>query len=75
MATQKQGKDFRDDPLFKKGIRVRKAVLDAAFLAKFVQPFAYDPVGDSPSEFAASLVRDAEANARRIRALGLKLEL
>ena len=53
----------------------RKAVLDAAFLAKFVQPFAYDPIGDSPSEFAAFLVKDAEANARRIRALGLKLEL
>ena len=32
MATQKPGKDFRDDPLFKKGIRMRKAVLGLAHL-------------------------------------------
>ena len=56
-------------------VEARKAVLDRTFLAKFVQPFAYDPVADTPAEFAAFLARDAEANAQRIRALGLKLEL
>ena len=57
------------------GADVRKAVLDRTFLARFVQPFAYEPIGDTPSEFAEFLKRDVEANTKRIRALGLKLEL
>lgn len=54
---------------------VRKALTDKAFLEKFVEPYGYDPIGETPQQFGEFLKRDSEANAKRIKALGIKLDL
>ncbi len=54
---------------------VRKAIADKNFLEKFVDPYGYDPLGETPQQFTDFLKRDAEVNARRIKALGIKLDL
>jgi tripartite-type tricarboxylate transporter receptor subunit TctC len=53
---------------------VAKAVNDPAFQERFTKPFGFEAVGDTPEQFAAFLARDREANERRIRAVGVKLE-
>ena len=54
---------------------VRKAVTDKAFLEKFVEPYGYDPISETPQQFGEFLKRDSEMNAKRIKALGIKLDL
>ena len=54
---------------------IRKAVADKAFLEKFVEPYGYDPIGETPQQFGDFLKRDSEMNAKRIKALGIKLDL
>lgn len=54
---------------------VRKAVADKGFLEKFVEPYGYDPIGETPQQFSEFLKRDSEMNATRIKSLGIKLDL
>ena len=54
---------------------IRKAVADKAFLEKFVDPYGYDPIGETPQQFGEFLKRDSEINDKRIKALGIKLDL
>ena len=55
-------------------IDIRKAVADKAFLEKFVEPYGYDQIGETPQQFGDFLKRDSEMNAKRIKALGIKLD-
>ena len=54
---------------------IRKAVADQGFLEQFVDPYGYDPIGETPQQFADFLKKDSEMNAKRIKALGIKLDL
>ena len=42
---------------------------------KFVDPYGYDPIGETPQQFGEFLKRDSELNDKRIKALGIKLDL
>ena len=69
MASKKPGKDFRDDPLFKKGMRVRKAVLGLAHLGNRIsQANEYTQGFEEFSTKAAwGLVWSRPGLSRRIR--------
>ena len=56
------------------GTKRAKALTDKAFLEKFVEPYGYKPTGETPQQFGEFLKRDSEANAARIKALGIKLD-
>ncbi len=53
---------------------VRKVLEDKAFLERFIEPFGFEPVGDTPAQFAAFVKRDWEVSGPKIRALGVKLD-
>jgi tripartite-type tricarboxylate transporter receptor subunit TctC len=52
----------------------RKVLYLPEFRAKFVDAFGFEPVGDTPEEFAAFVKRDQQASEKKIRISGVKLE-
>jgi tripartite-type tricarboxylate transporter receptor subunit TctC len=53
---------------------VRKVVSDPAFQERFMAPYGFDAVGDTPGEFAAFLRKDREASEKKVKAVGVKLD-
>ena len=53
---------------------VRKVVSDPAFQERFMAPYGFDAVGDTPGEFAAFLKKDREVSEQKIKAVGVKLD-
>ena len=53
---------------------VRKVVSDPAFQERFLAPYGFDAVGDTPEQFAAFLKNDREVSEKKIRAVGVKLD-
>ena len=56
------------------GADVKKVLQDKAFLDKYVDPYGYDPIGDTAAQFAAFLKQDKIDAGKRITALGVKLD-
>lgn len=52
----------------------RKAVSDPAFVEKTLDPFAYEPLSETPEEFAKFLVVDRAKAAKKIRDAGALLD-
>ena len=52
----------------------KKAVNDPVFREKYMDPFAFVPIGSSPKEFAAYLVQDRTYQAERVKASGATLD-
>jgi len=52
----------------------RKAVSDPAFAEKTLDPFAYDPLSETPEQFAAFLVEDRAKAEKKIRDAGASLD-
>lgn len=53
----------------------RKVLLDGAFRTRYIDPFAYEVVAESPEEFAAFIRKDQELSERKIKVSGVKLEM
>lgn len=53
---------------------MRKVITDPAFVKKYFQPQAYEPVGDTPEEFTQFLRKDREVAAEKVRLAGAKLD-
>lgn len=56
------------------GADVKKVLQDKAFLDKYVEPYGYDPIGDTSAQFSAFLKQDKIDAGKRITALGVKLD-
>lgn len=52
----------------------RKAVSDPTFAEKTLDPFAYDPLSETPEQFAAFLVEDRAKAEKKIRDAGASLD-
>lgn len=53
---------------------VQKALQNKAFLDKHVDPYGYEPIGDTSQQFAAFLKQDKKVSGQRIKDLGVKLD-
>ena len=53
---------------------VQKVLKNKEFLDKFVDPYGYEPIGDTPQQFEAFLKKDKDVSGKRIKALGIKLD-
>jgi tripartite-type tricarboxylate transporter receptor subunit TctC len=53
----------------------RKVLYQPEFRGKYVDAFGFEPVGDTPEEFAAFIRRDQQVSERKIRISGVKLEM
>jgi tripartite-type tricarboxylate transporter receptor subunit TctC len=53
---------------------VAKVMKDKEVLEKFVDPFGYDVIADTPKQFEAFLVQDKVNAGKRIKDLGVKLD-
>lgn len=53
---------------------VQKVLKSKEFLDRFVDPYGYEPIGDTPQQFQAFLKQDRTASGTRIKALGIKLD-
>lgn len=52
----------------------RKVLADQPFVEKTLEPFGFDPLGETPEQFAAFLVKDRVAAEKKIRDSGVKLD-
>jgi tripartite-type tricarboxylate transporter receptor subunit TctC len=52
----------------------RKVANDAEFIEKTLDPYAYEPMSETPEEFAKFLVTDRKLAEKRIREAGARLE-
>ncbi|MES2189941.1 MAG: tripartite tricarboxylate transporter substrate binding protein [Pseudomonadota bacterium] len=52
----------------------RKVLADPSFVEKTLDPFGFDPLGETPEQFAAFLVKDRAAAEKKIRDSGAKLD-
>lgn len=52
----------------------RKAMANRSFVEKYYDQFAFDPLAESPEEFAAYLVKERERAGRKIKAAGASLD-
>lgn len=52
----------------------RKVLADPSFVEKTLEPFGFDPLGETPEQFAAFLVKDRAAAEKKIREAGVKLD-
>jgi tripartite-type tricarboxylate transporter receptor subunit TctC len=52
----------------------RKVVDNKAFQERFLDPYGFEPLSDTPEQFAEFLKRDREVSKARIQALGVKLD-
>lgn len=52
----------------------RKAVADPSFAEKTLEPFAYEPLSETPEQFAAFLTEDRAKAEKKIRDAGVSLE-
>jgi tripartite-type tricarboxylate transporter receptor subunit TctC len=53
---------------------VKQALADKAFRDRFIEPYAYETIGDTPEQFARFLKDDRAASEKKIRAIGVKIE-
>lgn len=53
---------------------IQQVLKNKAFLEKYVDPYGYEPIGDTPQQFAEFLKRDKSISGKRIRDLGVKLD-
>ncbi len=53
---------------------VQKVLKSKDFLDRFVEPYGYEPIGDSAQQFEAFLKQDKAVSGKRIKALGIKLD-
>jgi tripartite-type tricarboxylate transporter receptor subunit TctC len=53
---------------------VQKVLKSKDFLDRFVDPYGYEPIGDTPQQFEAFLKKDKDVSGKRIRALGIRLD-
>jgi tripartite-type tricarboxylate transporter receptor subunit TctC len=53
---------------------VRQAMIDPAFVERFLDAYGFEGVGSTPEEFESFLKRDRELSGRRIRAAAVKLD-
>ncbi len=51
-----------------------KVLYDPAFRAKYIDPFGYELLGDTPEEFAAFLKTDLIESEKKVKASGAKLD-
>ncbi|MES1976989.1 MAG: tripartite tricarboxylate transporter substrate binding protein [Pseudomonadota bacterium] len=52
----------------------RKVLADPSFVEKTLDPFGFDPLGETPEQFAAFLVKDRAAAEKKIKEAGVKLD-
>jgi len=52
----------------------RKALADPVFVEKTLDAFAFEPVGETPEQFAAFLVKDRAIEEKKIRDANVKLD-
>ncbi len=52
----------------------RKVMADQSFVEATLDPFGFDPMGETPEQFAAFLVKDRAAAEKKIRESGAKLD-
>lgn len=52
----------------------RKVLADQSFVEKTLDPFGFDPLGETPEQFAAFLVKDRAAAEKKIKEAGVKLD-
>jgi tripartite-type tricarboxylate transporter receptor subunit TctC len=53
---------------------VAKVMKDKEVLDKFVDPYGYDVIADTPKQFEAFLAQDKLSAGKRIKDLGVKLD-
>ena len=53
---------------------VQKVLKNKDFLDRFVDPYGYEPIGDTSQQFEAFLKQDKQISGKRIKALGIKLD-
>ncbi len=53
---------------------VRTVLKSKDFLDRFVDPYGYEPIGDTTQQFEAFLKQDKDISGKRIKALGIKLD-
>ena len=53
---------------------IKQVLADKGFLDKFIAPYAYVPLGDTPEQFSRQLKEDRAASEKKIRAVGVRLE-
>jgi len=53
---------------------VRTVLLDPEFRAKFIDPYAFNVIASSPSDYRAYLVKERPIQAERVRISGAKLD-
>lgn len=53
---------------------IQKILKNQEFLDRFVDPYGYEPIGDTPQQFEAFLKQDKKVAGQRIRDLGIKLD-
>lgn len=52
----------------------RKVVADPAFVEKTLDPFAFEPLSETPEQFAAFLVNDRKRAEKKVRDAGARLD-
>jgi tripartite-type tricarboxylate transporter receptor subunit TctC len=52
----------------------RKVLADPSFVEKTLDPYGFDPLGETPEQFAAFLVKDRAAAEKKIKEAGVKLD-
>lgn len=53
---------------------VRKVLRDKGFVQKVMEPYGFDPLGETPEQFMEFAKRDREASRLRFQALGVRLD-
>jgi tripartite-type tricarboxylate transporter receptor subunit TctC len=53
---------------------VQQILKNKEFLDRFVDPYGYEPIGDTPQQFEAFLKQDKKIAGQRIKDLGIKLD-
>jgi tripartite-type tricarboxylate transporter receptor subunit TctC len=53
---------------------IRQALGDKAFRDRFIDPYSYETIGDTPEQFARFLKEDRALSEKKIRAIGVKIE-
>ncbi len=63
-----------DDIVKKIAADTRKVLYDPAFRAKYIDPYGYELLGDTPAEFADFLKADLVESEKKVKASGAKLD-
>lgn len=53
---------------------IQKVLKNKEFLDRFVDPYGYEPIGDTPQQFETFLKQDKKVAGLRIKDLGIKLD-